>query len=245
VSEIVFIGTSDAFGAGGRRQSAILLRTTSGAALLDCGVTTNTGLGQMEIARCEIDAILVSHFHADHFGGIPLFLLAAQYQDRRTQPLLIAGPAGIEQRVRDLATSMGHPIDDSELEFDIRYRELSNDRPTEIGPVSARTFETRHDPSSCPHGMCIDAGNRRIVYSGDTGWFDGLPGQVAGCDLFICECTLHEPTYEFHLDWETLEAKRSEFACERMLLTHLGDEMSRRRGKLAIETADDGLALEL
>ena len=47
MNEVVFIGTSDAFGAGGRRQSAILLRTGAGCALVDCGMTTGTGLCEL------------------------------------------------------------------------------------------------------------------------------------------------------------------------------------------------------
>jgi ribonuclease BN (tRNA processing enzyme) len=71
MSEVVFVGTSDAFGAGGRRQSALLVRAPQGAVLLDCGLTTVTGLVALGIERDEIDAIVVSHFHGDHFGGIP------------------------------------------------------------------------------------------------------------------------------------------------------------------------------
>ena len=103
MSGLTFIGTSDAFGAGGRRQSAILLRAPNGAVLLDCAATTNTGLLQLGVSPSEIDAILISHFHGDHFGGIPLFLLAAQHQDHRKAPLAIAGPPGVEARVRSLA----------------------------------------------------------------------------------------------------------------------------------------------
>ena len=44
MTEVTFVGTSDAFGAGGRRQSAIFVRGPGGAALLDCGGTTLTGL---------------------------------------------------------------------------------------------------------------------------------------------------------------------------------------------------------
>jgi len=245
LTELVFVGTSDAFGAGGRRQSAILLRAASGTALLDCGATTNTGLGQLGIERSEIDAIVVSHFHADHFGGIPLLLLAARHEDGRTRPLVIAGPPGIEQRVRQLAVAMGHPIDDRAVPFPVIYQELETGRTTTVGPVSVESFETYHDPMSCPHGLIVEMENRRIVYSGDTGWFDDLPRPVAGCDVFICECTLHKPTFEYHLDLETLEARRDEFDCGRMLLTHLGAQMSDRRGEVAIETADDGLTVGL
>jgi ribonuclease BN (tRNA processing enzyme) len=106
MSEIVFIGTSDAFGAGGRRQSAILMRAPSGSVLLDCGTTTSTGLAALGIERNEIDAIVISHYHGDHFGGIPILLLAALYEDARTRPLRIVGPPGIEARVRQLADAM-------------------------------------------------------------------------------------------------------------------------------------------
>src|SRR5262245_63859222 len=63
MSEVVFVGTSDAFGAGGRRQSALVLRAPNGGALLDCGTTTSTGLAALGIQRDEIDCILISHFH--------------------------------------------------------------------------------------------------------------------------------------------------------------------------------------
>ena len=107
MTDVRFIGTSDPFGAGGRRQSAIFVRGPSGAMLLDCGATTGSGMNDLGIARDEIDAILISHFHGDHFGGVPLFLLAALYEDERTAPLRIAGPVGIQKRVHALAAAMG------------------------------------------------------------------------------------------------------------------------------------------
>jgi len=241
--DLTFIGTSDAFGGGGRRQSAILVRAPNGAVLLDCGVTTNTGLLQLGLSSREIDAILISHFHGDHFGGIPLFLLAAQHQNDRKEPLTIAGPPGIEARVRSLAEAMGHPLQDRALGFPLSFEEFAVDRECEIGPVVARAFATHHEPASCPHGLIVRAGPHRVAYSGDTGWFDQLPGEVAGSDVFVCECTFPRASYEFHLDLETLITRRPEFDCGRMILTHLGAEMSECRGHCELETADDGLEL--
>ena len=54
--EVLFVGTSDAFGAGGRRQSAVLVRGERGTALLDCGVTTNTGLNELGVSRDEVES---------------------------------------------------------------------------------------------------------------------------------------------------------------------------------------------
>ncbi len=245
MTEITFVGTSDAFGAGGRRQSAILLRGPTGGVLLDCGATTGSGLNELGIAIDEIDAILVSHFHGDHFGGIPLLLLAALYEERRKRALRIAGPPGVEARVHRLAAAMGHGLDGREWTFPISFEELPAGRRCELGPVHVHTFETHHSPDAMPHGIVIETGGMRIAYSGDTGWFDALPGCVAGSELFICECTYHRNNFEYHLSHEQLVAHRSHFDCGRVIITHLGEEMADRRASSEFEAADDGLTIRI
>jgi ribonuclease BN (tRNA processing enzyme) len=245
MTEVLFIGTSDAFGSGGRRQSAYLVRAPSGTVLLDCGTTTGTGLATLGVHRDEIDTIILSHFHADHFGGIPLFLLGALYQDARRQPLRIAGPPDVEARVRLASAALGHPIDEHEWSFPILFQELPTGAETESGPVSVRTFPTRHSPESHPRGVWIQTEGRSLVYSGDTGWFDELPSRVNGSDLFICECTQVERAYEFHLSLEELAEHQHEFDCGKHLLTHLGREMRSLTDFGGFEVADDGLAIKL
>ena len=245
MSDIVFIGTSDAFGAGGRRQSAVLLRAPQGGVLIDCGATTSTGLCELGIDRGEIDSILVSHFHGDHFGGIPFLLLAALYEDERKQPLRIVGPPGIQMRVHAVAAAMGYAIEERKWTFPIHFEEFQVGRQIEAGPVRVSAFKTIHQPHTCPHGLLIDTGAHRVAYSGDTGWFDGLPRAVGDADLFICECTYHDYDFEFHINQQTLVERKHEFECGRIVLTHLGAEMTARRGEAAFETADDGLALKI
>jgi ribonuclease BN (tRNA processing enzyme) len=245
VSQLVMIGTSDAFGAGGRRQSAYLLRSPSGSVLLDCGGTTVSGLAALEISRDEIEAILVTHFHADHFGGIPLLLLGAQYVDRRRRPLAIAGPPGVEQRVREVARALGHSLDDHSLGFEVRFLELPAGSSRQIGPVDARAFATFHSPDSQPHGVVVSAGKRRIAYSGDTGWFDALPAEVNGADLFLCECTQVHREFEYHLSLDELAERSRDFDCGRLVLTHLGTGMRALSDRRGFELADDGNLVKL
>ncbi len=245
MSELVFIGTSDAFGAGGRRQSAVFVRGPRGSMLLDCGGTTNSGLGQLGISRDEIDVILVSHFHGDHFGGIPHFLLAAFYTDARSHPIEIIGPPEIEERVRSLADAMGHHLEDREFSFPVHFHEIHPQQTLQAGPAEISAFATAHQLETHPQGYRVRLGREVIAYSGDTGWFDRLPREIAGSDLFICECTLHSADLDFHLSLEELREHRDDFDCGRLLLTHLGKDMSGRRGQIEIETADDGLAIKL
>ncbi len=245
MTEIVFIGTGDAFGAGGRRQSAIFVRTSLGAALLDCGGTTGTGMSELGLARNEVDAILISHFHGDHFAGIPGFLLASLYEDQRKHPLIIAGPPQIETRVKRLAQIIGYGIEDREWSFPIEFQELRPGSEKEIGPLRARSFETFHQPDVCPHGFILQADRSKIVFSGDTGWFQDLPSHVRGANLFICECTYHRPGFEYHLNYQDLHARQGEFDCEKLILTHLGSQMTDRKEEFEIPIARDGTRLKL
>ena len=78
-----------------------------------------------------------------------------------------------------------------------------------------------------------------------TGWFDDLPRCVAGSSLFVCECTYADSIFEYHLSYAELTARKEEFDCGRIILTHLGAEMTDRRGRCDFETADDGLVIKL
>jgi ribonuclease BN (tRNA processing enzyme) len=245
VTEVVFVGTSDAFGAGGRRQSAYLVRGPGGGVLLDCGATTATGLATLGIDRGEIDAIAVSHFHGDHFGGIPGLLLAAVYGDQRRHPLHVAGPRGVEERVRNAAWALGHPIEGRELGFELHFHELHPGVSLVLAGFELESFQTHHAPESCPHGLLCRADGRTLAFSGDTGWFDGLPERVRGADLFICECTQEREGYPYHLSLEELAPRRTQFDCGRIVLTHFGPEMRARSDYRGFEAADDGLVVKV
>ena len=245
MTELVFIGTSDAFGAGGRRQSATLLRGPSGGLLFDCGGTTLSGLNELGIERGEIDTIVLSHFHADHFGGVPSMLIAMLYEDQRDETLRIAGPPELETRVRAACDALGHPLEDRLWRFKTEFTVLEPGKPTNLGPVGVVGFQTHHNPEANPQGYVVTAGDKRVAYSGDTGWFDGLPDLVRGVDLFVCECTQVEPAYEYHLSLEELVTRQDEFDVGEMILTHLGTGMAERRGRCQLPTADDGLTLRV
>ncbi len=245
MSEVVFIGTSDAFGAGGRRQSAVLLRAPNGGVLLDCGQTTCAGLCDLGIERDEIDVIAISHFHGDHYGGIPTQLLAALNADPRTKPRHVGGPTGIEMRVRELTAALCYEVEERNWTFPIHYAEFADGHSIEAGPVKLDAFSTVHQAHTHPHGLIADTGRARVVYSGDTGWFPELPARVVDADLFVCECTYHSTRFDFHLNHELLVEHEKEFECGRIVLTHLGSEMTNRRGQAAFETADDGSVIKL
>ncbi len=66
-----FVGCGDAFGSGGRFNTCLHLTGAHANVLIDCGASSLVAMKRIGIDRNAIDAIIVTHFHADHFGGIP------------------------------------------------------------------------------------------------------------------------------------------------------------------------------
>src|ERR1700689_2238490 len=96
--QLRFVGCGDAFGSGGRANTCFHVTGETVNFLIDCGASSLPALKRQGIVRDEIDLVLITHFHGDLFAGFPFLLLDAQFS-RRTRPLVIAGPEGIETRL--------------------------------------------------------------------------------------------------------------------------------------------------
>ena len=75
--QLQFVGCGDAFGSGGRFNTCFHLVGRKTNALIDCGATSLVAMNKLAINRNDIDTILLTHFHADHIGGLPFFILEA------------------------------------------------------------------------------------------------------------------------------------------------------------------------
>jgi ribonuclease BN (tRNA processing enzyme) len=87
--QLQFIGCGDALGSGGRANTCFHVTGAGVNFLIDCGASSLPAMKRLEVERDGIDLILITHFHGDHFGGLPFFLLDAQFT-RRTRPLVSA-----------------------------------------------------------------------------------------------------------------------------------------------------------
>src|SRR5437867_5929422 len=82
---VTFLGSGDAFGNGGRHQTCIFLETGTRRVVLDCGAKSMLAMKRQGVEPLTLDAVLLSHLHGDHFGGLPLLILDAQLRPV-TQP---------------------------------------------------------------------------------------------------------------------------------------------------------------
>ena len=85
--QLQFIGCGDALGSGGRANTCFHVTGEHSNFLIDCGASSLPAMKRLGVAREPVDLILITHFHGDHFGGLPFFLLDAQFS-RRSRPLV-------------------------------------------------------------------------------------------------------------------------------------------------------------
>lgn len=240
-----FVGCGDAFGSGGRFNTCFHVLGEQANFLIDCGASSLIALKRLGIDREAIDAILVTHFHADHFGGVPFLMLDAQFS-RRRRPLVIAGPPGIEARyLQAMETAFEHS---SKVppRFDLTLVTLKPERQNEIGNLRVTPFPVVHGQSGGPFfAYRVEAEGRVIAYSADTEWTDSLIDAGRDADLFIAEAYYNDKQVRNHLDLKTLEANLPEIKPRKLVLTHLSDDMLARRHDTAHLVAEDGMIVPL
>ena len=242
---ITFLGSGDAFGSGGRFQACILVESFGSRGLIDCGASSLVAMKKHGVDPNSIDYVLVSHLHGDHFGGLPFLLLDAQFSKRDRQ-VTIAGPPGIEMRVRQAMEVLFPKSSETPRKFAVRYLELSPDRSTEVdSSVRVTPFEVRHFCGAPPYAVRVDYAGRTIAYSGDTEWTEALVEVSRDTDLFICEAYFYDKKVKFHLDYTTLESQRARLSCRRLVVTHMNQDMISRVSRLRVEAAYDGMVIRL
>ena len=239
-----FIGSGDAFGSGGRFQTCILLDGGLERVLLDCGASSLVGLKGAGIHPSTITTILITHLHGDHFGGIPFFLLDAQFS-KRTDPLVIAGPPTIQRRVRDAQEVLFPNSCQTPQRFPIEFIEMQPEAFLQVQSSRVTAFPVIHSSGAPSHALRVEFGGCTITYSGDTEWTDRLAAAAAEADLFICEAYFFKKKVKYHLDYQTLAEHRLDLTCKRIIITHMSDDMLAHSDGLDIACAFDGLIISL
>jgi ribonuclease BN (tRNA processing enzyme) len=246
--KLTIVGCGDAFGSGGRLQSCYHLDLGASRVLVDCGATAMIGLNRLGLAPNDIDTIIISHLHGDHFAGLVWWLLDAQYISRRTSPLRVAGPPGIEARVIAAAEALFPNSTTVTRRFALSFQELHVDQTASVGPLSVTPFLVNHPSGAPSYALRMTGQDRVLAFSGDTEWVEALVPCASGSDLFIAECYGFDRDVPYHMNWRVIEQNLDRLAARRLLLTHMNAEMLANRGRIThrqVLLADDGLVIDV
>jgi ribonuclease BN (tRNA processing enzyme) len=242
---IHFLGSGDAFGSGGRFNTCFLVARDGGSFLIDCGASSLIAMRRFGVDPNAVRTIFVSHLHGDHFGGLPFFILDAQFYSRRMGPLTLVGPAGFRERLAQAMEVFFPGSSAAARKFEVDIVEVAAGERREVNGVGLTSVEVKHACGAPPLALRLACDGRTIAYSGDSEWTEALVEIARGADLFIVEALSFDKKIPHHLDYASLRANAAGLGAKRIVLTHLGPEMLARAAAAEHEAAYDGMTIEL
>lgn len=234
------IGTGTASPSGERVSSGHHVDCGGARLLLDCGSGVVHRMAGAGVRWQDVTHVVLTHFHNDHIGDLPTLIFAWRHGDvePRSRPVEVVGPEGTADLVNHLATALGSWV--SEPGFPLRVREIAPGERMELATgVTLEAFKVPHTDDSLAYSVATP--RRRIVYTGDTGYDEGLASWAAGCDLLLAECSLPDtmalPT---HLTPEECGRLAARARPGRLVLTHFYPPVERVDIRAAVAAAFDG-----
>ncbi|MCZ2111924.1 MAG: MBL fold metallo-hydrolase [Dehalococcoidia bacterium] len=190
-----FIGTGNAFAPGGLCWNGFLV---NGSYLFETPPQALQSLNKLDIDPNELDAVVISHHHGDHFLGLPLLLLHWKHMGR-TKPVTIVGPPETEAITRAISASV-FPGDIGGA-YDLEWRTALPGQPVTLGSLTVEAVPVVHDPRLIQSlGYHCAIGARRFAYTGDTTLCQAVYDLARNPEVLISECASRADNIPVHMN---------------------------------------------
>jgi ribonuclease BN (tRNA processing enzyme) len=238
--ELRVLGKSPAWQDAGGACSGYLVQAAGARVLLDCG---NGVFGKLRAVMdyAEVDAVVVSHLHADHILDLVPFasglIYAPRHQpvpvdgwpgtDHPPHPRLIA-PPGAGEAFRRLCAASG--MREEHIETGFALEEYDGGDVVTVGDIAVRFQAVPHFVPT--HALDVSADGARITYSADSSPSDALCEFARDTDLLLIEATLPRPERDGprgHLTPAEAGDHGRRAGARRLVLTHISDELDAER----------------
>ena len=250
--QITVLGKSPSWQDAAGACSGYLVRHDGFTLLLDCGNGVFAKLRAV-VDYGAVDAVVITHLHADHFFDIVPYSFALSYGVRTDPPSpQMHAPPGAGERFAAIGGSLGDPTLVASA-FDLR--EYNPAAPLTLGPLQLRFCEVPHYVTT--HAVRISApGAGDFTFGADCRPNEALPAFGADSDLMFVEATLQEPEAfgtRGHMTAREAGELGHAAAARRLVLTHFSDELDPARVRAEgsagyeaeVELAAEGNAFEL
>ena len=181
--EISFLGVGEACDCRYPNTSILLKSDVGRAFLLDCGFTVPHEYFRVCVDPDALDVLWISHFHGDHFFGVPLLLLRF-WEMGRIRPLRIVGQFSIEKKILT-AMELAYPDFVKKLKYDLEFINMRAGESSDVAGLELRTAQTSHSQPCL--ALMLDGGGKSVFYSGDGRPTTATLELAYGCDFVIHE----------------------------------------------------------
>ena len=204
---VTVLGCSGSYPGPGAACSGYLVRGSGTTLWLDAGSGSMANL-QRHVGLDEVDAVVLTHEHPDHWSDLEGFRVACAYVLERTGVPVYA-PAGLEQRLSA----------DAEPAF--AWHTVGDGDTVDVGGLRVSFSRTDHPPETL--AVRMDGDGRSLAYSADTGPGWSMSALGPDLDLALCEATYLATNEGIagHLSGRQAGAMARDARAERLVLTHL------------------------
>ncbi|MGJ8621727.1 MAG: MBL fold metallo-hydrolase [Yoonia sp.] len=181
---------------GSHMPVSMLLQMADKNIVIDAGLGVTRGICDQRLALTQIDMIVITHLHSDHYLELgPLFHTAWTAGLNRTIPVI--GPEGLDRYWTAFQDSMGFDIDlrqrdEGRCDFaslaDIQTISDQHD----LGGITLRTMRNVHPPITDSFALRFDGPDKSVVLSGDTAYMDAMAPFAKNADLLVHEAMLRD-----------------------------------------------------
>ncbi len=215
--KLTIVGCSGTMPGADGPASAYLVEASGFRLLVDCGNGASGAL-QRYIGLLDLDAVLITHVHADHCLDLVVYSYARRYGTGNPKPIPVYGPAGLQERL--LQAFDVAPAD--RLDSVYEFRTLREGRRT-IGPFAIDLAPMNHPVET--YGLRIMADGASITYSADTGASPALVDLARNADLLLCEAAFAHGApgnvEGLHLTGRQAGEHATKAGAKRLVLTHI------------------------
>ncbi|WP_300154891.1 MBL fold metallo-hydrolase [Solidesulfovibrio sp.] len=244
---VTFVGVGEAFdealpntslfveGEGGEGRAAVLLDCgfTAAAAYFACPALAGAD------REAGPDAVWISHFHGDHFLGLP-YLLARWHEAGRSRPLAVRGGPGAAEKI-GAVVDLAYPNLRGKLGFALAVAEVAPGVPFSLAGFAAKAAMTGHGAPCL--ALRLRVGERRLYYGGDGAPTEACRELVRGCDVVVQEAYGIAAGVPGHGSVEEALALAREAGAGTLAVVHVRREVRRERGgEIRRRLAESGLA---
>ncbi|WP_432069421.1 MBL fold metallo-hydrolase [Streptomyces sp. AA1529] len=224
VLRLTVLGSATPYASVDNACSGYLVSGRGTRVWLDAGSGTLAQL-QRHVRLDEVDAIWISHLHADHSADLLTAYYAALFADvRLAAPIPLYGPPGIADRLAHFLTNSANR---SPVESAFAVHELDDGHRARVGALTMTSRAVEHGIPA--FAVRIEAEGRTLAYSGDTAPCANLAELAAGCDVLLCEADSAQVPAEgpqVHHTPEDAGDTATAARAARLIVTHVGRSLT-------------------
>ena len=229
--KLIFLGTGEAFDEN-MPNTSVLMVSDKISLLLDCGCTVPTQLWKFNNDQSFLDAIYISHAHADHYFGIPA-LFVRMWEEERKKPITVICQKGLKKTIKELM-EYGYKDFAKKFKFKINFIEIEGGQTIQFNDLKLLFALTTHSASN--FAIKIDHNKKSFCYSGDGDFNKETEELYKNSDLVIHEAYLYDEKREGHACIIDLIKMAEENNIKCLALTHINRDLRKELNKKNISS---------